>query len=260
MKSSAAWRSSVVLAGAVALLAACAPVEPGAERADAAATRLDAATRTLLVTPDTSVAWRTFPLPGKRFSPFQPVRLAGEPALEVKADASVSILQQRFAMPLSSAQQLSFRWRTDALPQDADLALAERSDSPVGVLLAFDGDRKGWSARDHRMSELTRLLTGEELPHATLAYVWSHDAALETVVANPRTARIRKIVLDSGTAQLGQWRLHVRDVAADYRRAFGEEPGPLRAVALMTDTDNTSSRLTAWYGTLHLAPMDARRR
>lgn len=241
-------------------LAACAPGAHDARRADGDAARLEAATRSLLATPDTSVDWASFPLPGKRFAPFEPVRVADEPALRVRADASVSILRQRFATPLAGAQQLRFRWRIDALPQEADLAQADRSDSPVGVLLAFDGDRSTWSARDHRMSEITRLLTGEDLPHATLAYVWSHGEPLETVVANPRTARIRKIVLDSGDTHVGGWREHVRDVAADYRRAFGEEPGPLRAVALMTDTDNTTSRLTAWYGALYLGPrLDAAR-
>lgn len=233
-------------------LAACAPVAPDTRRAGAEAAALDAATRTLLSTPGPAGDLVSFPLPGKRFAPFEPVSVAGEAALRVRADASVSILRRRFDVPVPAAQQLRFRWRIDALPDDADLAQADRSDSPVGVLLAFDGDRATWSARDHRMSEITRLLTGEELPHATLAYVWSHGEPLETVVANPRTSRIRKIVLDSGPARLGEWREHARDVAADYRRAFGEEPGPLRAVALMTDTDNTTSRLTAWYGTLYL--------
>jgi len=41
-------------------------------------------------------------------------------------------------------------------------------------------------------------------------------------------------------------------VAADFRRAFGEEPGPLVAIAVMTDSDNTRSRSRAWYGPVRL--------
>ena len=50
-----------------------------------------------------------------------------------------------------------------------------------------------------------------------------------------------------------QWRDHRRDLVADFRRAFGEDPGPLQAIAVMTDTDNTGSQAEAWYGpiTLH---------
>ena len=241
----------LVMAAALGLVA-CAPAGPSVDSADSAQQRLNDTTRRLLLTPDRATDWATLPLPGKRFVAFEPVELNAVPALRVRADESVSILRQRFAAPLSGRQRLSFQWRIDGLPHDADLAVADRSDSPVGVLLAFDGDRATWSARDHRMSELTRLLTGEELPYATLAYVWSDAAPVGTVVVNPRSGRIRKLVLDSGMAEVGRWRRHERDVHADFRRAFGEDPGPLRAVALMTDTDNTRSRLTAWYGPMQM--------
>ena len=47
------------------------------------------------------------------------------------------------------------------------------------------------------------------------------------------------IVVDSGDARAGTWQLHERDIVADYRAAFGEEPPPIVGIALMTDTDNT---------------------
>jgi hypothetical protein len=90
------------------------------------------------------------------------------------------------------------------------------------------------------------------LPYATLSYVWSVDDPAGAVLSNPRTDRIRKLVVESGATHLGQWREYRRDVRADFRRAFGEEPGPLVAVALMTDTDNTGSSLQAWYGAMRL--------
>ncbi|MDP3613420.1 MAG: DUF3047 domain-containing protein, partial [Rubrivivax sp.] len=56
----------------------------------------------------------------------------------------------------------------------------------------------------------------------------------------------------SGPAKLRRWRDHKRNLAADYRLAFGEEPGPLAAIALMTDSDNTASRAVSWYGPVTL--------
>jgi hypothetical protein len=79
-------------------------------------------------------------------------------------------------------------------------------------------------------------------------YVWDPRAELDAVVVNPRTDRIRKIVLESGAGHLGQWREYRRDIREDFRRAFGEDPGPLIGVALMTDADNTRNRAEAWYG------------
>lgn len=212
---------------------------------------LSAASR-MFSTPVVGVPWEPFSFPGKRYATFESVQVSGRPALRVNAKSSVSILRQRFVPSLESVGRLSFSWRVNGLPKDADLAVSGRADSAVRVVLAFDGDRMRWTPKNHRLSEMSRLLTGEELPYASLVYVWSAKDAPGTVVVNPRTDRIRKVVLDSGVAHLGQWRDHVRDVRTDFRLAFGEEPGPLRLVALMTDTDNTDSQLTAWYGALKL--------
>jgi hypothetical protein len=83
-------------------------------------------------------------------------------------------------------------------------------------------------------------------------YVWSPTHPAGTVLINPRSDRIRKLVVESGTDRLGRWNDHERDVQADFMLAFGEAPGPLMAVALMSDTDNTASRLEAWFGALRL--------
>lgn len=213
---------------------------------------LQQAAQSLFVTPASGGAWQMFHLPGKVSAPFQQGQRLGRPALLVQAQRSVSVLRQQFSPAVPAVATLAFSWKVDALPEGADLKDAAAADAPVRILLAFDGDRSQWSARTHRLSELSRLLTGEPLPYATLSYVWSRDDAPETVLNNPRTDRIRKVVVDSGTAHLGQWRDHRRDVRADFVRAFGEEPGPLVAVALMTDTDNTASTLQAWYGALQL--------
>nr|WP_260500766.1 DUF3047 domain-containing protein [Aquabacterium sp. J223] len=69
-----------------------------------------------------------------------------------------------------------------------------------------------------------------------------------------RSDRIRKIVVESGRARLGRWQRHERDIAADFRAAFDEEPGPLIGIALMTDSDNTGTSAEAWYGEVELLP------
>jgi hypothetical protein len=200
-----------------------------------------------------------FALPGKRSTPFEVSTVLGRPALRVRADRSVSILRQRFANPAVNVGQLDFSWKIDSLPIGADMRDAQTEDSPVRVVLAFGGDRSRLSPRAHRMSELSRLITGEELPFATLSYVWSAHEPLETVILNPRTDRIRKLVVASGPTQLGRWLDYRRDVRADFVRAFGEQPGPLLAIALMTDTDNTESALQAWYGALRLQSHESTR-
>jgi hypothetical protein len=60
------------------------------------------------------------------------------------------------------------------------------------------------------------------------------------------------IVVDSGSDSLGEWRKHERDLAADYKLAYGEAPGNVIGIALMTDTDNTKSEARALYGDIEL--------
>jgi hypothetical protein len=139
-----------------------------------------------------------------------------------------------------------------ALVEGADVRESEREDAPVRVLLAFDGDHRRLSQRTRLMFELMHGLSGEAPPFATLMYVWDNQASVDSLVVNRRSDRVRKIVLESGPAQLGVWRHYRRDIVADYRRAYGEDPGPLIGVAVMTDSDNTQSRAEAWYGEIRI--------
>jgi hypothetical protein len=89
-------------------------------------------------------------------------------------------------------------------------------------------------------------------------YVWCNSRPVNEVIINPRTDRIRKLVLESGKANLGRWLDYERDIRADYIRAFGEDPGALTGIAIMTDTDNTQSQATAWYGPISLRTAKAK--
>ena len=128
----------------------------------------------------------------------------------------------------------------------------ETEDSPVRLILVFEGDRQRFSAQNNLLSELTLSLTGEPLPYATLMYVWCNDCSAESVIVNPRTDRIRKLAIESGAGQVGQWLNYRRDIRADFEKAFGEPPGALLGLAIMTDTDNTRSTTRAWYGAIRL--------
>ena len=132
------------------------------------------------------------------------------------------------------------------------MTLRETDDSPVRVVLAFDGDRSKLSAKYSMLSELARLLTGEELPYATLMYVWCNVCAPGSVIVSPRTDRIRQLVVESGTGKLQQWVDYERAIRADFEKVFGEAPGTLTSISIMTDTDNTHSVARAWYGPITL--------
>jgi hypothetical protein len=79
-------------------------------------------------------------------------------------------------------------------------------------------------------------------------YIWENRAPVGRVIDNLHTSRIKMIVADSGAGNLGHWRSETRNVYEDYRRAFGEDPPPIRSIGIMTDSDNTGSDAEAYYG------------
>lgn len=236
---------SAACAGVACLLVACASAPPSG-------TAVVALTDSAWVQASTQAIdqgpWQPWAMPGKKPGAFDPRTHEGQAALAVEVDAAVAVLRKRVRVEPAQLGAVDFSWWVPALLDGGDLASRDLDDTPVRVVLAFEGDRSRLSARDQMFSELVRSLSGEDLPYATLMYVWSKHRPVGTVIHGPRTDRIRKLVVDSGPQHLGQWRAHRRHLAEDFQRVFGEPAGALVGVGVMSDTDNTRSHARAWYG------------
>jgi hypothetical protein len=249
----------MALLGASTLLAGCASLwrdssVPDSAEMEAAIQSSAWAARSQIALADENAGWRHKTFGDRRPTRYRPERHAGRPAVHADSLAGNSSLRLELS-PQSGAQvdQLRFSWFVPALIDEADLMDREVDDAVVRVILLFEGDRsKAFSARDHLLSELARLVTGEPLPYATLIYVWDNRYPVGAVIANPDTARIRHLVVESGPDRLGQWVDFERDVQADYRQVFGEAAGPLVSIGIMTDSNNTGAAAQAWFGPLTL--------
>ncbi|MFI5447348.1 DUF3047 domain-containing protein [Polaromonas sp. UC242_47] len=199
-----------------------------------------------------ALAWQHYKLPGKQPSKFSYVRKDGRDAMAVHAQSSASMVRQAVRIEPAELDSLRFSWKVPDLIAQADMALRDADDSPVRIVLAFEGDRSKFSGKNAMLSELARALTGEEMPYATLMYVWCNSRPPGSVIVNPRTDRIRKLVVESGEGRLRQWVDYERNIRADYEKAFGEAPGALVGIGIMTDSDNTRSTTQAWYGPVTL--------
>jgi hypothetical protein len=200
--------------------------------------------------------WQEFALPGKRSTVYEARRENGRIVMHAYADASASMLRRKLRVDPEQIDRVQFSWRVASLIEQADLSDADVSDSPVRLVFAFDGDHGRLSARNRMLFELAQVLTGEAPPYATLMYVWDNRAAQDSVIRGPRTDRVRKIVLESGPGQCGRWLHYDRDLRLDFKKAFGEEPGQLIGVAIMTDADNTTGQSSGLYGEVRVLGRD----
>lgn len=252
MKNRRTWLMGWVLS--LAVLAGCSTVPEAAPQPD------------LAVTPWAKQSalqdgqWRHYTLPGKASTQFAYTRKDGRDAMAVTSLSSASMVRKPVRVEPADLGNVRFSWKVPELIAQADMALREADDSPVRIVLAFEGDRSKLSSRNAALSELALALTGEEMPYATLMYVWCNQRTAGSVIVNPRTDRIRKLVVESGRGKLGQWLDYERDIRADYEKAFGEAPGALVGIGIMTDSDNTRSSAMAWYGPVQLPAASQSRR
>jgi hypothetical protein len=192
--------------------------------------------------------WRHFTLPGKTATVYDFVRTDGRDALTAKAGISASMMRRDVNIAAAKLDTVNFSWQVPELIAGADLAERDLDDSPVRIVLTFEGDKSKFSAKNAMLSELAQVMTGEPLPYATLMYVWCNKRPSGSVVINPRTDRIRSVVVESGAKNLRQWLDYQRNIRSDFEKAFDEVPGNLISVAIMTDSDNTKTQTTAAYG------------
>ena len=190
----------------------------------------------------------------KKPTAYEQVTHDGRRAVHARAEASASGLYRKAGFALADKPIASWSWKVNRLVERADNSKGGREDSPARLVLAFAGDSKKLPKSDQAVLGLARRLSGQSLPYATLMYIWSNEAPVGTVIANPHTRRIQMVVASSGAAGVGAWQELSRDAAEDYRRAFKEEPGKLLAYGVMSDTDNTGETVEAWYGEIAFAP------
>jgi hypothetical protein len=184
----------------------------------------------------------------KRPTEYRLIDYQGRTVVRARAQSSASGLVHPLMLEPERYPWLHWQWKVEQLIDRADNTQKHLEDSPVRLVVSFGGDHDRLPLADRMFFDNVRLLTGQQLPYATLMYIWENRAPRDTVIDNRHTGRIKMIVAESGRERLGRWQEVTRNVLEDYRRAFGEEPGPIIAIGIMTDTDNTGDNVHAWYG------------
>lgn len=185
---------------------------------------------------------------------FELADVQGERALKVSTRASYGTWVHD--LPKVNPGRLQWRWRLDQPLTGgqgvADIQTKAGDDAALKVCVMFDHplDRVPFGQRT--LLRIARSVSGEDLPAATLCYVWDSVHAAGLQAANPYTKRVRFITLQGKGAPLAQWQTETRDVAADFAQLFADElptgvPVPLvRAVLIGADSDNTASHSVGW--------------
>ena len=133
---------------------------------------------------------------------------------------------------LATHPRLRWDWRVHQLPKGAREDRKSRNDAGAAVYVIFSRDWKG-------RTKGIKYTYSSTLPPGTLA----------------EYGPLKVLVVASGLGQRGAWQSVERDVAADYRRAFGKAP-PDRPVtiAVWSDSDSTKESAEVDFDNLLLLP------
>lgn len=197
---------------------------------------------------------------------FQPVRKAPNPTkyvlvrddeigmtvLEGSASTAAGALIYRFEGDARVTSMLRFKWKAGGLIASSDPRTKSGDDYVARIYVTFASDPERASVREKTENTVAQVLYGETPPHAALSYVFTHKAALGSLITSPYTQRVKKIVVDADPNSVGKWKSFSRDIYEDYKRAFGEEPTRISGIAIMVDTDNTGETASARFGDITL--------
>jgi hypothetical protein len=163
---------------------------------------------------------------------YRVVAEAGGHVLQAESRGTASGLVRKIDLDPRDYPMLSWRWKVAGTIAQGDERTRAGDDYAARIYVIFP----------HWFFPKTR----------TLNYIWANHLPQGTFLPNAYTANAMMIAVESGPTLAGQWLTERRDMVADYRQAFGEDPPRLGAIAVMTDTDNTGAMATAWYDDLLL--------
>lgn len=160
---------------------------------------------------------------------YQLVEQDNKRVLSAKAMGTSSGLFNTSDIILDETPLLNWRWKVSRIGSGNDEKTKSGDDYPVRLYVIVSGGLQFWKSY-------------------SLVYVWSNSAKLNESWDNPYTSNVKHIAVETGTHNVGKWRSYQRNVKADFAQVFGVKPKKIKAVAIMTDSDNSGQNFESWYG------------
>ncbi len=155
--------------------------------------------------------------------------------LEALSIEAASALWRPLEVRPGSRSNITWRWKIDKTLNDKTAERTKLGNDYVGrVYVVFEPHMVSWKTR-------------------TLCYVWARNEPAGSSYLAPYANSVTVIVMRSGEESKGEWVTEERDFVADYRKAFGEQPLLITAVAIMVDTENSKQDALTWFDDIRIS-------
>ncbi len=189
-----------------------------------------------------------------RWSPAR-FRLRPDGAIEARTDNSTSLIWKKVDEKDAQKARLSWDWRVDEIMPPTDITVKGGDDRPLALHVWFMKPRGQLNFLERLRADLIELWVGLPVHGRLLTYVWGGRGKIGDAQPNPHVGDGSwMIVLRRGDAPTGVWFAENRDLVADYRAAFGEDPPGRGIIALAADSEDTQTRSRAAVRALRFQP------
>ncbi|WP_262965841.1 DUF3047 domain-containing protein [Methylobacter psychrophilus] len=171
---------------------------------------------------------------------YQLVDLAGTNVLKAESTGSASGLFNEQRIDLHKTPVMNWRWHIEnRLGNDLNEQEKSGDDYAARVYVVVSGGAAFWQTK-------------------VLNYVWASTSPIGKVWPNAyayagANGKMTMIALRSSADKTGTWYTEKRNILADLKQQFGEDIQYIDAVAVMSDTDDSNGKVTAYYGDIYFS-------
>jgi hypothetical protein len=148
----------------------------------------------------------------------------GATALRLRSRDTSFSLQKEVRIDLRQYPLLTWKWKVTSLPAGGDFRKSGTDDQAAQLFVAFSKTR-------------------------AIVYIWDTTAPQGTTgnAAAPFFMSIKAVVIRSGAADTGKWITESRNVYDDYKKLFGEEPGPVGGMRIQINSQHTGTSAESYF-------------
>ncbi len=156
----------------------------------------------------------------------------GQRALHMQSRNEGSTISKEVkGITLKDTPILEWRWKAVTLPKGGNSCKKATDDQAVQVYVTWPRFPTAVRSR-------------------IIGYVWDTSVPVGTVCKSEKNGMVTYMVVRSGAADTGKWFTETRDVRADFKKVYGEEPDAPGAISIASDSNDTGSETEAFVGAI----------
>lgn len=147
------------------------------------------------------------------------------PCIHLRSSKASFALERSVDVSPAQMPYLAWRWKVTQLPSGGDFRKSSADDQAAQVLVAF---------ADHRI----------------VSYIWDTSAPKGTFLSSSilPLVHVYSLVCQSGAVEMNRWIAEIRNVAADYQRAYGRPAPSVKGLRIQINSQHTGTTAESYFG------------